>query len=88
MLTLIPGDVFERGIASQWGFICTLDEAALAKAQLMDAKLMLVSNVLDLEAEEIVQRSSTRSAEVLDLYRLRSRIATTRGLIGGLGWGS
>ena len=37
-------------------FSYTVDEAALAQAQLMDGKLMLVTNVSDLTAAEIVQR--------------------------------
>jgi transposase len=37
-------------------FSYTVDEAALAKAQLMDGKLMLVTNVKDLKPKEIVQR--------------------------------
>ena len=37
-------------------FSYTVDEAALAKAQLMDGKLMLVTNVKDLGPKEIVQR--------------------------------
>ena len=37
-------------------FSYTVDEAALAQAQLMDGKLMLVTNVADLTAAEIVQR--------------------------------
>lgn len=37
-------------------FSYTVDEAALAQAQLMDGKLMLVTNVADLTPTEIVQR--------------------------------
>ena len=37
-------------------FSYTVDEAAVAKAQLMDGKLMLVTNVKDLKPKEIVQR--------------------------------
>ncbi|MDE2415693.1 MAG: IS1634 family transposase [Comamonadaceae bacterium] len=37
-------------------FTYELDEAALARAQLMDGKLMLVTNVQDMKADEIVRR--------------------------------
>jgi len=37
-------------------FTYELDEAALARAQLMDGKLMLVTNVKDMKADEIVRR--------------------------------
>jgi len=37
-------------------FSYTLDQAALAQAQLMDGKLMLVTNVKDLTPQQIVQR--------------------------------
>lgn len=37
-------------------FTYQLDETALARAQLMDGKLMLVTNVLDLTPHEVVQR--------------------------------
>jgi transposase len=37
-------------------FSYAVDEAALAQAQLMDGKLMLVTNVADLTPAEIVQR--------------------------------
>jgi len=37
-------------------FTYELDEAALARAQLMDGKLMLVTNVKDMKADEIVSR--------------------------------
>lgn len=37
-------------------FTYELDEAALARAQLMDGKLMLVTNVQDMTADEIVRR--------------------------------
>jgi len=37
-------------------FTYEMDEAALARAQLMDGKLMLVTNVKDMQADEIVSR--------------------------------
>jgi len=37
-------------------FTYAIDEAALARAQLMDGKLMLVTNVQDMAADEVVQR--------------------------------
>ncbi len=37
-------------------FTYEMDEAALARAQLMDGKLMLVTNVQDLQADEVVRR--------------------------------
>ena len=37
-------------------FTYTLDEAALARAQLMDGKLMLVTNVQGMAADEVVRR--------------------------------
>ena len=37
-------------------FSYAVDEAALAQAELMDGKLMLVSNVADLNPQEVVQR--------------------------------
>jgi transposase len=37
-------------------FTYAIDEAALARAQLMDGKLMLVTNVKDMAAREVVQR--------------------------------
>jgi transposase len=37
-------------------FSYTIDEAALARAQLMDGKLMLVTNVEELSASDVVQR--------------------------------
>lgn len=37
-------------------FTYAIDEAALARAQLMDGKLMLVTNVQDMAAQEVVQR--------------------------------
>jgi transposase len=37
-------------------FTYAIDEAALARAQLMDGKLMLVTNVQDMAADEVVKR--------------------------------
>ena len=37
-------------------FTYEIDEAALARAQLMDGKLMLVTNVKDMKADEVVRR--------------------------------
>ena len=37
-------------------FTCSVDEAAQAKAELMDGKLLLATNVADLSPQEIVQR--------------------------------
>lgn len=37
-------------------FTYTLDEAALARAQLMDGKLLLITNVQDMSAQEVVHR--------------------------------
>jgi len=37
-------------------FTYSIDEAALARAQLMDGKLMLVTNVQDMAAQEVVRR--------------------------------
>ena len=37
-------------------FTYAIDEAALARAQLMDGKLMLITNVQDMSAAEVVQR--------------------------------
>jgi hypothetical protein len=37
-------------------FTCDIDEAALQRAQMMDGKLLLVTNVADLEPAAIVQR--------------------------------
>lgn len=37
-------------------FTYAIDETALARAQLMDGKLMLITNVQDISAAEVVQR--------------------------------
>lgn len=37
-------------------FSCEIDEKALARAEMMDGKLLLVTNVADLKPEEVVQR--------------------------------
>ena len=41
-------------------FSYAVDEGALAQAELMDGKLLLVTNVVDLTPSEVVQRYKAR----------------------------